>query len=287
MDPLTIAAVGGLAVNAISNIAGGLSSKSVAEKNLSQQQKNLDYQKHVQEQTWQREDTAIQRRKADLQAAGFNPWIAAGGNGANSGSIVSTQAPQNQFNPQPYYQAFGNAVQQMPGAAVDMLKALEQYKQDKLYTSYMQMRNSEQAMYNTDMNYYLMNNYGWLDENGDMHTLYFPTDSFYFNKDQFSRYKQYSLAWQNRKAEYGNSKFDFDSLPYRWNMFQNDVLMSDYNKDLLKVKRDFAVSDKIEQYILDSIGALTGVSNTARGWYDSYKKVHTPPRVQNYRERNY
>lgn len=55
-------------------------------------QENLDWQKSVQEQTWAREDNAVQRRAADLKAAGLSPVLAAG-SAAQAGPVVSTQAP--------------------------------------------------------------------------------------------------------------------------------------------------------------------------------------------------
>lgn len=55
----------------------------------------VDYEKAVQQQTWQREDTAIQRAVMDAQAAGFSP-LAALGMPANAGQVVSTSsAPGN------------------------------------------------------------------------------------------------------------------------------------------------------------------------------------------------
>lgn len=66
--------------------------KGFAEKQFNQQQENwqasFDYQKDLNQQVFDREDTAVQRRVKDLESAGMSKWLAAG-QGASS-TPVST-----------------------------------------------------------------------------------------------------------------------------------------------------------------------------------------------------
>lgn len=59
------------------------------------QRENLDWQKKAQRTTWEREDNAVQRRAADLEAAGLSKTLAAGSAAQSSGPI-RTDAPQIQ-----------------------------------------------------------------------------------------------------------------------------------------------------------------------------------------------
>lgn len=63
--------------------------------NTWQQWKNRNWMKHAQRVTWDREDNAIQRRVADLKAAGLSPTLAAG-QGASSSAPVRLEPVQTE-----------------------------------------------------------------------------------------------------------------------------------------------------------------------------------------------
>ena len=88
--------VGGLIGAGASLLGQGInffSQKKTNDANVSAQNANLDYQKAVQQQTWQREDTAWQRAISDIQKTGMSPLALSGGAGA--GQVVSTSAVQS------------------------------------------------------------------------------------------------------------------------------------------------------------------------------------------------
>lgn len=105
MSAMNPVGVLGTAVSMAGNIMNYNSQRDANQANIEQADKQMQFQKMM-------SDTAHQREVADLQAAGLNPILAAGGNGSStpSGAAAPIQAPKIEL---PDLLAYGVSLKQM------------------------------------------------------------------------------------------------------------------------------------------------------------------------------
>lgn len=182
------------AMNLGSTIVTNQFNERIAEENLALQRENYEYNKDLQQQIFEREDTAYQRKVQDLIKAGINPAVAAGGSGSAAGSIVSTRAPQNNMR----YEA----PQFNFGSAIDTLKSLKQIASIEQQTNVAK----QQADYLSS-----------LKKKADAETTKIGFDNNFFSKSQEDRLKKI--------------RFETDMMMYQKDMLsrQNDLNKIGYN----------------------------------------------------------
>ena len=145
-------------VNAWATVKGVKDSIKTNDLNYQLQKDELAYQKDLQKIMFAREDNGVQRRVADLKAAGLSPTLAAGSS-AGAGSVVSTAAPQKVSNLQGYLALaqVGTMLANQQKAQTEADIARQQLKQSRLDTKYYVDRGLAPVEVNQDWKARLLN----------------------------------------------------------------------------------------------------------------------------------
>lgn len=193
--------------------------------NLYTNKRDFDYQKALQQTIFEREDTAVQRRMNDLQAAGLNPNLAAG-SAAGAGSVVS-RSSTNDVN---------------MGSALDTLMAKNQIKAQTLQNDILDQEYKKAY---------------WSNIQWQQDLVYQRAQQlaeFGFNpKITFGKDGKVHL-----EAEYRTNEFSDTPIGKVWDSNNNYIMNS--NKYLEK-ELNWYTANQIADMLTGGIGSLTGIIN--------------------------
>lgn len=108
----------------VGDLTGVNQMEEIAQGNLELGRDVFNYQKELQQTIFQREDNSMQRRVADLRAAGLNPILAAGGPGAGAGAAIPVTTPRKDVVRGPDMLGAALNIASLMSAKVDIAKTL-------------------------------------------------------------------------------------------------------------------------------------------------------------------
>ena len=216
----------------VGDILSGVLGAANTAYNLYTNKRDFDYQKALQQTMFEREDTAVQRRMADLQAAGLNPNLAAG-SAAGAGSVVS-RSSTNDVN-------MGSALDTI--AAMNQIKLQRQEQENKnLENKILQSEKSIKANQSAIEHYYTAMNLGFnprvtpvFDGKGDMH---------------------YDFEYPNTNT------LPMTKTPL-FQLFRNNYEYQMNSNQMLEKQLNWYTANQIADMITGGVGAVTGAVGAA------------------------
>lgn len=153
-------------------------------------QKSFDYNKALTEMQMEREDTAVQRRMADMAAAGINPNLAAGSAAQSSAGVAAhsgtVSAPQRQsIN---------------IGQVLDTLRSVQELRNSEEQNKIMQKQNAIMANAQTMSNYDVQNHIwsSMIDNMSQAYMLGYDPENLRIGRNKNGQFVLYALQDDQR-----------------------------------------------------------------------------------------